>query len=85
MRVYIESNLKVIKKHLKKRKKVISKLNNESIMEEFKEWNNDPIPNTESIWTLPDLTSDDRLKNFCRSIKKEIISLLFGPNKPKQQ
>ena len=72
MRVYIESNLKVIKKHLKKRKKVISKLNNESIMEEFKEWNNDAIPNTESIWTLPDLTSDDRLKNFCRSIKKEI-------------
>ena len=72
MRVYIESNLKVIKKHLKKRKKVISKLNNESIMEEFKEWNNDPMPNTESIWTLPDLTSDDRLKNFCRSIKKEI-------------
>tara|TARA_B100000161_G_scaffold163081_1_gene116231 strand:+ start:103 stop:324 length:222 start_codon:yes stop_codon:yes gene_type:complete len=72
MRVYIESNLKVIKKHLKKRKKVISKLNNESIMEEFKEWNNDSIPNTESIWTLPDLTSDDRLKNFCRSIKKEI-------------
>ena len=72
MREYIESNLKVIKKHLKKRKKVISKLNNESIMEEFKEWNNDPIPNTELIWTLPDLTSDDRLKNFCRSIKKEI-------------
>ncbi len=72
MREYIESNLIVIKKHLKKRKKEISKLNNESIMEEFKEWNNDPIPNTESIWTLPDLTSDDRLKNFCRSIKKEI-------------
>ena len=72
MRVYIESNLKVIKKHLKKRKKVISKLNNESIMEEVKEWYNDQIPNTESIWTLPDLTSDDRLKNFCRSIKKEI-------------
>ena len=72
MREYIESNLKVIKKHLKKRKKVISKLNNESIMEEFKEWDNDPIPNTKSIWTLPDLTSDERLKNFCRSIKKEI-------------
>ena len=61
-----------LRKHLKKRKKVISKLNNESIMEEFKEWSNDPIPEIESIWTLPDLTSSDRLRNFCRSIKKEI-------------
>ena len=41
-------------------------------MEEFKEWSEDPIPETESIWTLPDLTSNERLKNFCRSIKKEI-------------
>ena len=41
-------------------------------MAEFKEWSKDPIPETESIWTLPDLTSNDRLKNFCRSIKKEI-------------
>ena len=73
MREYIETNLKVIKKYLKKRKKFISKLNNASIMEEFKEWSRDPIPETESIWTLPDLTSYERLKNFCRSIKKEII------------
>ena len=72
MRLYIEKNLTVIRKYLKKRKKVISKLNNASIMEEFKEWNKDPIPETESIWTLPDLTSNVRLKNFCRSIKKEI-------------
>ena len=72
MREYIESNLRVIKKHLKKRKRLISKLNNESIIEEFKEWNNDSNPKIESIWTLPDLTSNDRLKNFCRSIKKEI-------------
>ena len=72
MRDYIKTNLKVIKKYLKKRKKVISKLNNDSIMEEFKEWSNDPMPETESIWTLPDLTSNERLKNFCRSIKKEI-------------
>ena len=42
------------------------------IIEEFKEWSNDPIPEAESIWTLPDLTSNERLKNFCRSIKKEI-------------
>ena len=71
MREYIEANLTVIRKHLKKRKKVISNLNNESIMEEFKEWSKDPLPETESIWTLPDLTKDERLKNFCRSIKKK--------------
>ena len=72
MREYIEANLTVIRKYLKKRKKTTSKLNNASIMEEFKEWRNDPIPKTESIWTLPDLTRNERLKNFCRSIKKEI-------------
>ena len=72
MREYIESNLIVIRKYLNKRKKVISKLNKVSITEEFKEWNNYPIPETEKIWTLPDLTSNERLKNFCRSIKKEI-------------
>ena len=73
MRVYIEKNLTVIRKYLKKRKKVSSKLNKISIMEEFKEWSKNPLPENESIWTLPDLTSKERLKNFCRSIKKEII------------
>ncbi len=72
MREYVETNLIIIQKYLKKRKKVISKSNKASINEEFKEWSKDPIPNTESIWTLPDLTSSERLKNFCRSIKKEI-------------
>ena len=72
MRIYIEENITVIRKYLNKRKKVISKLNKISIMEEFKEWSKDPIPETESIWTLPDLTSSERLTNFCRSIKKEI-------------
>ena len=72
MRDYIETNLKVIKKHLKKRKKVISSINNLSIMEEFKEWSDDPISEKELVWTLPDLTSAERFKNFCRSIKKEI-------------
>ena len=72
MREYLEENITVIRKYLKKRKKVTSKLNNSSIMEEFREWGKDPIPEAESIWTLPDLTSDERLKNFCRSIKKEI-------------
>tara|TARA_B100001029_G_C14999231_1_gene416982 strand:- start:335 stop:556 length:222 start_codon:yes stop_codon:yes gene_type:complete len=72
MRESIETNIRVIRKYLKTRKKIISKSNKSSIMEEFKEWSMDPIPETESIWTLPDLTSNDRLKNFCRSIKKEI-------------
>ena len=72
MREYIEENLVAIKKYLKKRKRLTSKLNNVSIMEEFKEWSDDPIPEAESIWTLPDLTRKERLKNFCRSIKKEI-------------
>ncbi|MBO8204540.1 hypothetical protein [Prochlorococcus marinus] len=72
MRESIETNLAEIRKYLKKRKKITSKFNNASIMEEFKEWSQDPIPKTESIWTLPDLTSNERLKNFCRSIKKEV-------------
>ena len=72
MRENIEENLTVIRKYLKKRKQYTSKLNNLSIMEEFKEWHNDPLPETEKIWTLPDLTRNERLKNFCRSIKKEI-------------
>ena len=72
MSEYIEANLTVIRKYLKKRKKFTSKLNNASIMEEFKEWNKDPLPETESIWTLPDLTINERLNNFCRSINKEI-------------
>ncbi len=72
MREYIEENLTVIRKYLKKRKRYTSKLNNASIMEEFREWSIDPLPESESIWTLPDLTRNERLKNFCRSIKKEI-------------
>ena len=72
MREYIDANLAVIRNYLKKRKKFTSKLNNASIMEEFKEWSKDPLPEKESIWTLPDLTRNERLKNFCRSIKKEI-------------
>ncbi len=72
MREYLKANLIVIKKYIKKRKKILSKLNNASITEEFKEWSKNPIPETESIWTLPDLTRNERLQNFCRSIKKEI-------------
>ena len=69
MREYIEANLTVIRKYLKKRKKSTSKLNIDSIMEEFKEWSKDPLPETESIWTLPDLTRNERLKDKVK-IKK---------------
>ena len=72
MREYIQANIKVIKKHFMNRKKVISKLNKLSIMQEFKEWGVEPFSEKELIWTLPDLTRTERLKNFCRSIKKEI-------------
>ena len=71
MREYINKNINVIKTDLNKRTKKLSKLNSNSISEEFKEWN-DPLFNNELIWTLPDLTKIDRYKNFCRSIKKEI-------------
>ena len=70
MREYIYTNLKVIKKDFKKRIKKLSKLNTNSINEEFKEWN-DPLFDKELIWTLPDLTRIERYNNFCRSIKKE--------------
>ena len=70
MREYVHTNLKVIKKHLKKRTKKLSKSNLHSINEEFKEWN-DPLLDKELIWTLPDLTSIERYKNFCRSLKKK--------------
>ena len=71
MREYINTNLKVIEKYLRKRAKKLSKLNSNSISAEFKEWN-DPFFDKELIWTLPDLTRIERYKNFCRSIKKEM-------------
>ena len=71
MREYINANIRVIKTDLKKRIKKLSKLNRDSIREEFKEWN-DSLIDKQLIWTLPDLTRIDRYKNFCRSIKKEI-------------
>ena len=71
MREYINANIKVIKRHLIKRTKKLSKLNCNSIRQEFKEWN-EPFFEKELIWTLPDLTRIERYNNFCRSIKKEI-------------
>ncbi len=70
MREYIDNNLKVIKKHLNRRIKKLSKLNYNSLQQEFKEWN-DPLFDNELIWTLPDLTKIERYKNFCRSIKEK--------------
>ena len=72
MREYININLKIIKKHLNLRTKKISKLNKISILQEFKEWNDETLQKEEIIWTLPDLTKVERLNNFCRSIKKQI-------------
>ena len=71
MREYINTNLKVIKTYISKRTKKLSKLNSNSLKEEFKEWN-DPFLKDELVWTLPDLTKIERYKNFCRSIKKKI-------------
>lgn len=71
MREYINTNIKVIKRHLIKRTKKLSKLNCISIKEEFKEWDT-PLSDKELIWTLPDLTRVERYENFCRSIKKKI-------------
>ena len=70
MREYINANITVIKNHLKKRTKRLSKLNSISIKDEFREWN-DPLFDKESIWTLPDLTRVERYNNFCRSVKKK--------------
>ena len=70
MREYITTNVKIIKGHLRTRTKKLSKLNCNSIKEEFKEWN-DPLFKKELIWTLPDLTRIERYNNFCRSIKKK--------------
>ena len=53
MREYIKANLKAIRNYLKKRKLYTSKLNNASIMEEFKEWSKDPLPETCLLYTSP--------------------------------
>ena len=70
MREYINANIRVIRTDLKKRTKKLSKLNSDSIREEFKEWHG-PLFDKELIWTLPDLTRIERYNNFCRSIKKK--------------
>ena len=71
MREYVYTNLKIIKKYLRKRTKVLPKSYKLSIREEFKEWNENPLLEEKEIWTLPDLTKTERFDNFCRSIKKK--------------
>ena len=71
MREYINSNLKIIKKYINLRAKEVSYRNKLSIIQEFKEWDEESILNEQNIWTLPDLTSTERFKNFYRSIKKK--------------
>ena len=70
MREYINSNLKIIKKYVNLRAKEVSYRNKLSIIQEFKEWDEESILDERNIWTLPDLTSSERFKNFYRSIKK---------------
>ena len=72
MREYIYTNLRVIKKHFKVRSKNVSEQNRLSIIQEFKEWGDNPSIKEHMIWTLPDLTRIERFSNFCRSIKKQI-------------
>ena len=71
MRDYLKTNIKDIRNYVTRRKKKLSQLNRNSLTNEFKEWN-DSLLNEDLIWTLPDLTRKERLKNFCRSIKKKI-------------
>ena len=72
MREYIKKNLKEINDHFYKRKRIISKPNKISVIQEYKEWGENINFEKELIWTLPDLTRVERFNNFCRSIKKKI-------------
>jgi len=65
-------NLNEIKKFYKKRLVKISSLDKSSFRSEYKEWNNEAFKGYQEIWTLPDLTRNERYENFCRSIKKKI-------------
>ena len=70
MRNNLVINLKEIKKYYFNRLINTSGGQRNAINNELKEWINDSFHGNEKIWTLPDLTSEDRFKNFCRSIKK---------------
>ena len=68
----IIKNLNEIKKYYKKRLVIISSSDKRSFRSEYKEWINDSFKVDEEVWTLPDLTRNERYENFCRSIKKKI-------------
>ena len=68
----IIKNLNEIKKYYKKRLVVISSSDKRSFRSEYKEWINDAFNGEKEVWTLPDLTRNERYENFCRSIKKKI-------------
>ena len=68
----IIKNLNEIKKFYKKRLIKISSLDKRSFRSEYKEWINEAFKGDEEVWTLPDLTRNERYENFCRSIKKKI-------------
>ena len=72
MRHNLIANLKEIKKYYSSRLSNISRNQRKAINDELKEWIRDSFNGNENIWTLPDLTSEVRLGNFCRSIKKKI-------------
>ena len=68
----IIKNLNEIKKYYKKRLVIISSSDKRSFRSEYKEWIKDAFKGDEEVWTLPDLTRNERYENFCRSIKKKI-------------
>ena len=72
MREIIKKNLQVIKKFYSKKLNITDKNEIYPITNELKEWIDDSFNGNEKIWTLPDLTRNERLENFCRSIKKKI-------------
>ena len=72
MREIIRKNLFIIKKFYYKRSIISDDNEIKPIKNEFKEWIDDSFNGNNEIWTLPDLTRNERLENFCRSIKKKI-------------
>ena len=75
MREYINANIRVIKTDLKKRTKKLSKLNSDSIREEFKEWD-DPLYEKELISYCKALGNIYRIQDF-------VISEESSSDKPK--
>ena len=73
MKHNLKNNLIEIKKYYKRRLLKAESDDIKSLSNEFKEWIDDSFNGNQIIWTLPDLTRSERLKNFCRAIKKKVI------------